>query len=149
MSKRELNNEAFICNIAAMLIATANTNSNNSQEENNQELITLAEEKRGQVGILVNHKFSGILKDYLILLQENRKAGLFSSIHLPVVDLRSSSLNYKDCFIAWTNSPFVSYKTTNILQLGKLTTKESLLLHVFTFLTCRRVKGDTLGTSVI
>ena len=144
LSKRELNIEAFICNIAAMLIATANTNSNNSQEENNQELITLAEEKMAQVGILVNHKFSGILKDYLILLQENRKAGLFSSIHLPVVDLRSSSLNYKDCFIAWTNSPFVSYKTTNILQLGKLTAKESLLLHVFTFLTCRRVKGDNL-----
>lgn len=146
LSKRELNVEAFICSVAAMLVANNDANAGTSQnaEENNQALITLAEEKMAQVGILVNHKFSGILKDYLLLLQENRKAGLFSSIQMPNIDLCISSLNYRDCFIAWIDSPFVSYRTTNKLQLGKLSAKESLILHVFAFLTCRRIKGDNL-----
>ena len=127
-----------------MLVHAHQFDNNQTAEENNQALLTLAEEKMAQVGILVNHKFSGILKEYLIMLQENKKAGLFSVIHLPIPDLRTTSLNYKDCFLAWIHSPFVSYKTTNTLQLGRLTAKETLLLHVFTFLTCRRVKGDNL-----
>jgi hypothetical protein len=144
LTKREINIESFICNIASMLTDANKNNMVTSAEENNQALLNMAEEKMAEVGILINHKFSSILKEYLILLQEKKMASMFSSINLPIQDMRNTSINYRDCFDAWTNSPFVSYKTTNVLQLGKLTAKDALLLHVFSFLTCLRVKGDNL-----
>ena len=145
LSKRELNVEAFIGNVASLLTcANTNTLATDNAEETNQALYNLAEEKMAEIGILVNHKFSGILKEYLTLLQEKKRSGLYSSIALPIPNLTQSSLNYRDCFEAWINSPYVSYRTTNTLQLGKLSPKECLLLHVFTFLTCNRVKGDNL-----
>lgn len=141
LSKQELNVEAFIYNIATILNASGG---GGNAEENNQAVQDLAEEKMAEFGVLINHKFSGILKEYLVQLEEKRKGLLFSSICLPDQDIQTSSLNYRDCFEAWTSSPYVSYKTTNVLHLGKLSAKDCLLLHVFTFLTCYRVKGDNL-----
>jgi hypothetical protein len=144
LSDREINVEAFIGNLASLLTCTNTNMLTENAEESNQALCNLAEEKMAEVGILVNHKFSGILKEYITLLQEKKRSRLYSSIALPTPDLTQSSLHYRDCFEAWTNSPFVSYKTSNILQLGRLSPKDCLLLHVFTFLTCNRVKGDNL-----
>jgi hypothetical protein len=84
LSKRELNVEAFIGNVASLLTcANNNTLVTDNAEETNQALYNLAEEKMAEIGILVNHKFSGILKEYLTLLQEKKRSGLYSSIALP------------------------------------------------------------------
>ena len=67
LSKQELNVEAFIYNIATILNASGG---GGNAEENNQAVQDLAEEKMAEFGVLINHKFSGILKEYLVQLEE-------------------------------------------------------------------------------
>jgi len=80
------------------------------------------------------------------MFRQNRDMNeLFAEVQLPELSLKDKSLLYgRMLFKLLDNPEYVSYTTSNPKLLGNLPAKDVWFLTFFSFVTCKRTKGDNL-----
>jgi len=113
-------------------------------EEKMQMLHDLTDERLSGISITLEHKFGAMLKKYLTLCQERKASRALSRVSAPCEDLKVTAENYRHCFAAYVDSPYVTYAATCEKELGKLSVKDAFVLHLWCMLNCYRAKGDKM-----
>jgi len=113
-------------------------------EEKMQMLHDLTDERLSGISLTLEHKFGAMLKKYLTLCQERKASRALSRISVPSEDLKTIAENYRHCFAAYVDSPYVTYAATCEKELGKLSVKDAFVLHLWCMLNCYRAKGDKM-----
>ena len=90
-------------------------------------------------------RYGVLLKTYLSHLQDQTLQDAFAEIKVPELPLHKKTLIYQRMFNNFIDDDdSVSFTTHNKSLLGKVEPKDIFILLMFTFATCRRVKGDNL-----
>lgn len=113
-------------------------------EEKTQMLLDLTDERLSGISLTLEHKFGAMLKKYITLCQERKASRALSRVKVPPQDLKRTAENYRQCFSSYVESPFVTYAATCEKELGRLSTKDAFVLHLWCMLNCYRAKGDQM-----
>jgi hypothetical protein len=106
--------------------------------------VEAAKEKLGSLSPVICNKLLPLVVKQLVEDHERLVSASFARIRLPKTPTADMARMYRAAFSQWTGSPYVSFVAGNEIQLGRLTPKESFVLHVFSFLGCYRTKPDDL-----
>ena len=94
--------------------------------------------------LIFQHKWHGILKQYITRQFQLNSAKRFVTISVPPQDVCDYAKRYKLLMKTFfdDSDDVVSFKTTNKTLAGTMSLKDLFLLHFFAFATCNRVKHD-------
>lgn len=145
LTEKERDADTFMLKLVEKLFSEFEKDDDNFvAEEKMQVLLDLAEERLSGMSISLEHKFGAILKKYITLCQERKASRALSRIKMPPQDLKMTAENYRHCFSAYIDSPYVTFAATSKAELGNISTKHAFVLHLWCMINCYRVKGDKM-----
>ena len=107
--------------------------------------LNLATERLSKISPVLANRYGVLLKTHLAFLQDQTLQDAFAEIRVPELPIDAKSLIYQRMFDNFVDdADSVSFATHNKSLLGNLNPKDMFVLLMFTFATCRRVKGDNL-----
>ncbi len=116
-----------------------------SAEEKRQALFRGIMDKLNELSANLQIRLGPIAKSLTMFRQNRDMKELFAEKQLPELSLKDKSLLYgRMLFKLLDNPEYVSYTTSNPKLLGNLPAKDVWFLTFFSFVTCKRTKGDNL-----
>jgi len=116
-----------------------------SADEKRQALYRGIMDKLNELSASLQIRLGPIAKSLMQFRQNRDMNELFAEVQLPELNLKEKSLLYGRMLFRLLDDPAsVSYATTNPKLLGKLAAKDVWFLTFFSFVTCKRTKGDNL-----
>jgi len=122
-----------------------------SADLNQQEKLQQAQLKLADKSIILAHRFSPLLKQYVANKEQKLLNEKFAVIKSKKTSMEEMAENYRVCFNTWINAKEdIHLKASKPAdQLGKISIDHAFILTFFSFLTNRRQPGDNMLQLVI
>ncbi len=116
-----------------------------SADEKRQALFRGIMDKLNELSASLQIRLGPIAKSLMMFCQNRDMNELFAEVQLPELSLKDKSLNYGRMLFKLLDDPAcVFYTNTNPKLLGSLPARDVWFLTFFSFVTCKRTKGDNL-----
>ncbi len=118
---------------------------NMSADEKRQALFRGIMDKLNKLSASLQIRLGPIAKSLMQFCQNRDMNELFAEVQLPELNLKEKSFLYSRMLFKLLDDPaYISYTTTNPKLLGSVPPKDVWFLTFFSFVTCKRTKGDNL-----
>jgi hypothetical protein len=145
LTKKEKLGEEFLKEFMSEFEKVYDTAQGTSADQSHQQRIDSVQEKLSDCSLILAHKFTPIVRDYIAQTEQkilNSKYGVIKATSRLEEDL---SRNYKRCFNAFIdNEECVSFKAPNKTLLKNIDIKDAFLLTYYSMATNKRQQGDNL-----
>ena len=150
LSKKEKNEEKFLDDLMTSFEKN-DFEAAASADLNQQEKLQQAQLKLADTSIILAHRFSPLLKQYVANKEQKLLNEKFAVIKSKKTSTEEMAENYRVCFNTWINAKEdVHLKVSKPAdQLGKISIDHAFTLIFFSFLTNRRQPGDNMLQLVI
>ncbi len=150
LSKKEKNEEKFLDELMTSFEKN-DFEAAASADLNQQEKLQQAQLKLADTSIILAHRFSPLLKQYVANKEQKLLNEKFAVIKSKKTSTEEMAENYRVCFNTWINAKEdVHLKVSKPAdQLGKISIDHAFTLIFFSFLTNRRQPGDNMLQLVI
>ena len=150
LSKKEKNEEKFLDDLMTSFEKN-DFEAAASADLNQQEKLQQAQLKLADTSIILAHRFSPLLKQYVANKEQKLLNEKFAVIKSKKTSTEEMAENYRICFNTWINAKEdVHLKVSKPAdQLGKISIDHAFTLIFFSFLTNRRQPGDNMLQLVI
>ena len=150
LSKKEKNEEKFLDELMTSFEKN-DFEAAASADLNQQEKLQQAQLKLADTSIILAHRFSPLLKQYVANKEQKLLNEKFAVIKSKKTSMEEMAENYRVCFNTWINAKEdVHLKVSKpVDQLGKISIDHAFTLIFFSFLTNRRQPGDNMLQLVI
>jgi hypothetical protein len=150
LSKKEKNEEKFLDELMTSFEKN-DFEAAASADLNQQEKLQQAQLKLADTSIILAHRFSPLLKQYVANKEQKLLNEKFAVIKSKKTSTEEMAENYRVCFNTWINAKEdVHLKVSKpVDQLGKISIDHAFTLIFFSFLTNRRQPGDNMLQLVI
>jgi hypothetical protein len=150
LSKKEKNEEKFLDGLMTSFEKN-DFEAAASADLNQQEKLQQAQLKLADTSIILAHRFSPLLKQYVANKEQKLLNEKFAVIKSKKTSTEEMAENYRVCFNTWINAKEdVHLKVSKPAdQLGKISIDHAFTLIFFSFLTNRRQPGDNMLQLVI
>jgi len=150
LSKKEKNEEKFLDDLMTSFQKN-DFEAAASADLNQQEKLQQAQLKLADTSIILAHRFSPLLKQYVANKEQKLLNEKFAVIKSKKTCTEEMAENYRVCFNTWINAKEdVHLKVSKPAdQLGKISIDHAFTLIFFSFLTNRRQPGDNMLQLVI